>query len=46
MDNDIEPEANPSGSRGNSPIEKQGSQDPNLDESGVRTNTELLEEEY
>ena len=30
--NDTEPEADPSGSRENSPIEKQGIQDPNLHE--------------
>ena len=36
------PETNPSSSRENSPIEKQGSQDPNLDEPGVQTNTKSL----
>ena len=40
VDNDTEPEVDPLGSRENSPIEKQGSQDPNPDESGVLTNTE------
>ena len=35
-----EQETNPSSSRENSPIEEQGSHDPNLDESGVRTNIE------
>ena len=46
MDNDIELEANPSGLRGNSPIEKQGIHAPKTDESGVRTNTKPLEKEH
>ena len=39
---DIKIEVDPSSPRGNSPIEKHGSQDPNSDELGVRTNTEPL----
>ena len=45
MGNDTEPEANSSGSRENSPIEKQGNQYPNPDDSSIRTNIDPLEEE-
>ena len=40
--NDTELEVDPLGSRENSPIEKQGSHDPNLDKPGVRTNTKTM----
>ena len=42
MGNDNELEADPSGSRENSPIEKQGSHDPNPNELGVRTTTKSM----
>ena len=43
--NGTKPKANPFGLRDNSPIEKQGSHDPNPNELGVRTNIDPLEEE-
>ena len=48
MGNDIETKVDPFGPRENSPIEKQGSQDKNPDESSVQINTKpqpIVEEE-
>ena len=42
MGSNTKPETNPSSSRENSPIEKQGNRDPNPDEPGVQTNTKSL----
>ena len=42
MGNDIETKVNPFGPRENSPIKKQGSQDPNPNQSGVQINTKPL----